>query len=173
MDSLSGSMGEVAQDAAEHWSCRARVAALEQALRPLNPRCRIDDPAGPPVDLETRMAEVECAVAGVFGQRRAMLYIADLVEGSFLWVNRRAGEVLGYPTRQLLESSFLERVHPDDLARTMAVMERLVAGQPICCFRNRHRRADGSFRVFEWTAIADADGETCYAMAIEVTDCTS
>jgi PAS domain S-box-containing protein len=141
-------------------------------LRPLNPRRSIDDPAGSPADLEARKEEVESAVAGVFGHRRAMLFIADLVEGRFLWVNRRAGEVLGYPTRQLLESSFLDRVHPADLPRTMAVMERLAAGESVCCFRNRHRRADGSFRVFEWTAIADADGETCYAMAIEVTDCT-
>jgi len=168
MDWLPRSRGEDANQRAAHWSCQARFVALERALSPLNPRRRGEEAAGSQADPEAMSRDVESAVAALVGHRRAMLYIADLVEGSFLWVNRRAGEVLGYPTRQLLESSFLERVHPEDLARTMAVMERLVAGHSVCCFRNRHRHADGSFRVFEWTAIADADGETCYAMAIEV-----
>jgi PAS domain S-box-containing protein len=166
MDSLSGSTSDFVQADAEHWSCRARLSALERALGPLNPRRRGEGVAGSQAGLEARV--VSGGVGGDFGRRRAMLFVADLVEGSFLWVNQGAAEVLNYPTRQLLESSFLERVHPEDLPRTMAVMERLAAGQPVCCFRNRHRHADGSYRVLEWTAVADADGETCYAMAVEV-----
>jgi PAS domain S-box-containing protein len=167
VDSVQRTPPEAAFVAEDRWSCRSRVAALERVLSPLDPRRWIGS-GGRPADLEARVEAAENALAGVFGDGRAMLFIADLVEGSFLWVNHGAGEVLGYATRQLLESSFLERVHPEDLPRTMAVMERLVAGENVCCFRNRHRHADGSFRVLEWTAIAEADGETCYAMAIEV-----
>lgn len=169
MDFLQGSPAEAARAAADDWGCRSRVAALERVLRPLGALARRVG-SDRPADLEARIEEAESALAGLFGHGREMLFIADLVEGSYLWVNRRAAETLGHPTRFLLESSFLDRVHPEDLPRTMAVMERLVAGQQVCCFRNRHRHTDGSYRVFEWTAVADADGETCYAMAIEVTE---
>jgi hypothetical protein len=49
-------------------------------------------------------------------------------------------------------------------------MERLLAGERTSNFRNRHRDVDGIYRVLEWTAVADADRELCYAMAVEITD---
>jgi PAS domain S-box-containing protein len=99
-----------------------------------------------------------------------MLFIADLVEGRFLWINDTVSDVLGVPMREILESSFLDRVHPDDLSRTMLEMGRLAAGEPTLDFRNRHRHADGTYRVFEWAAAADAEGELCYALAVEAVE---
>jgi len=115
------------------------------------------------------MSAAERAVAGFFEQPLVMLFIADLVEGRFLRVNSKVCEVLGYSEKEILETSFLDRVHPDDHLRTIKEMERLVAGERSSHFRNRHLSSDGDYRTFEWTSVVDENREICYAMAIDVT----
>ena len=51
----------------------------------------------------------------------------------------------------------------------MKEMERLIAGERTMNFRNRYRKADGEYVVFEWSAVVDPNRELCYAMAVEVT----
>jgi PAS domain-containing protein len=89
----------------------------------------------------------ERAAAGFFEQPLVMLVIADLVEGRFLRVNSKVCEVLGYSEKELLET-----------------------GEQTSKFKNRHQDADGNYRTFEWTAVADANRELCYAMAIDVSE---
>lgn len=143
------------------------MTELEKRLRDAGSAARSSDSRWAVGALGADAAAAEQAIAGLLGQRPVMLFVADLVEGRFLWINQTVGEVLGVSVRELLEGSFLDRVHPEDLSRTVREMERLLAGQPTIDFRNRHRHADGSYRVFEWAAIADSEGELCYAMAIE------
>ncbi|MCW8984700.1 MAG: PAS domain-containing protein [Thermoanaerobaculales bacterium] len=107
-------------------------------------------------------------MAGFFEQPLVMLFIADLVEGRYLRVNSKVCEVLGYAEKEILESSFIDRIHPDDHLKTMKEMERLVAGERSSHFRNRHLDSGGKYRTFEWTAVADDNRELCYAMAVEV-----
>jgi PAS domain S-box-containing protein len=114
--------------------------------------------------------EAEQAISRLFAIPDAMLFVVDLVEGRFLQVNHKVSSVLGYSRAELLQSSFLDRVHPDDHPKTMQEMERLVAGERSAGFRNRHLDANGTYKTFEWTAVSDEDGELCYAMAIDVTE---
>lgn len=139
---------------------RARVQVLERELETARAIARERHNASP--------TAAERALAGFFEQPVAMLFIADLVEGRYLRVNGKVCEVLGYSEKELLETSFLDRVHPDDRRKTMREMQRLVAGKQTAHFRNRHRDARGNWHSFEWTAVADPDGELCYAMAVEV-----
>lgn len=118
--------------------------------------------------VRARCAEAERTIGDLLHHNRIMLFVADLVEGRFLWINEEVSKVLGYPERELLESSFLERLHPEDHFATMREMGRLVTGKPTLGFRNRHRGADGRYRVFEWNAVADENREVCYAAAVEV-----
>lgn len=92
--------------------------------------------------------------------------IIDLVEGRSLLIEKTLGAVLGMSEQELMQSSFLERVHPDDRRRTLRIMGRLAGGRMLESFQIRHRHADGSFVVFEWSAVADDAGETCYAVAV-------
>jgi PAS domain S-box-containing protein len=149
---------------------RAWAFALEYRLRGsgLAPRSADSKGLGGALDVDAPAAER--AIAELFDQPRVMLFIADLVEGRFLWVNDTVSEVLGISVREILESSFLDRVHPDDLSRTMLEMGRLAAGESTLDFRNRHRHADGAYRVFDWVATADAEGELCFAAAVEVVE---
>ena len=149
----------------ENRTLRQRVSELQQQVQRL--QRGFDQSGGDP---ESRERAAERAIAGFFEQPLVMLFIADLVEGKFLRVNQKVCDVLGFSRRELLESSFLDRVHPEDRPQTMLEMERLVGGEPTVGFRNRHLAADGSYRTFEWTAVADSDRELCYAMALEVGD---
>ena len=143
---------------------RERIAVLERQLS----RIRVDDTPNP--EPSTGTSAAERAVAGFFEQPLVMLFIADLVEGRYLRVNSKVCEVLGYTEKEILESSFIDRVHPDDHLKTIKEMERLVAGEKSMHFRNRHLDANGNYKTFEWTSIADKNGELCYAMAVVVDD---
>jgi PAS domain S-box-containing protein len=149
----------------ENRALRQRVSVLQHQLQQLQKE--LDSLGG---GQDPREKAAERAIAGFFEQPLVMLFIADLVEGRFLRVNQKVCDVLGFSRQELFESSFLDRVHPDDRRLTMLEMERLVAGAPTVGFRNRHLAADGTYRTFEWTAVADTDRELCYAMAIEVGD---
>ncbi len=149
----------------ENRALRERVAALQRQLQRLT---RGSD--SPNDELDSRERAAERAVAGFFEQPLVMLFIADLVEGRFLRVNQKVCDVLGLSREELLESSFLDRVHPEDRRRTMLEMERLAGGAPTVGFRNRHLASDGMYRTLEWTAVADSNRELCYAMALEVGD---
>jgi PAS domain S-box-containing protein len=142
---------------------RKRVAELERQLS----RYRVEGVSSPISDAKETVAER--AVAGFFEQPLVMIVIADLVEGRFLRVNQKMCDVLACTEEEILESSFLDRVHPDDHLRTMKEMERLIAGERTMNFRNRYRKADGEYVVFEWSAVVDPNRELCYAMAVEVT----
>ena len=100
---------------------RERVAELERQIS----RLRVGDTSNSVPN--PRAPAAERAVAGFFDQPLVMLFIADLVEGRFLRVNSKVCEVLGYSEKEILESSFLDRVHPDDHLQTIKEMERLVA----------------------------------------------
>jgi len=143
---------------------RERIAELERKLS----RIRVGDSPNPLPS--SKASAAERAVAGFFEQPLVMLFIADLVEGRFLRVNSKVCEVLGYSEKEILETSFLDRVHPDDHLRTIKEMERLVAGERSSHFRNRHLNSDGEYRTFEWTSVVDENREICYAMAIDVTE---
>ena len=143
---------------------RERVAGLERQLS----RSRVDEV--PVAVASSRVSAAERAVAGFFEQPLVMLFIADLVEGRYLRVNSKVCEVLGYSEKEILETSFLDRVHPDDHLKTMKEMERLISGERSSHFRNRHLNSDGEYRTFEWTSVVDENREICYAMAIDVTE---
>ena len=148
----------------ENRALRARVAELQQQLEEMRSK-------GSSLEQESGAVETasDRAVAGFFEQPLVMLFIADLVEGRFVRVNKKVSEVLGYSEEDLLKYSFLDRVHPDDRRKTMREMHRLTVGEKTVGFRNRHLDASGVYRTFEWTAVVDPDRELCYAMAIEVT----
>jgi PAS domain S-box-containing protein len=151
---------------------RARVTDLEH--RPGDLGHVEDPPVSEPMHGdstgETRAGAAEKAVDGFFKQSLVMMIIADLVEGRFLRINNKVCEVLGLTEKEILESSFLDRVHPDDIPKTIREMGRLSAGERTTNFQNRHLGADGNYRVFSWSAVADENRELCYAMAIELTE---
>lgn len=68
------------------------------------------------------------------------------LDGRWMTVNRAICELLGYSARELREQSFQQITHPDDLARDLREIERLLAGE-IEAYRmeKRYRHKDGHY----------------------------
>jgi PAS domain S-box-containing protein len=90
-------------------------------------------------------------------------------QGHFIHVNPAWERTLGHSAETMCSRPFIEFVHPDDRAATIA------AATPIFTeaghdrhFRNRYRAADGTYRWLEWTAVRTHEG-LIHAAARDVT----
>ncbi len=92
-------------------------------------------------------------------------------EGYFTRVNPAFERTLGYTSRELTSRPFLDFVHPDDHAATLAEVARQTErGEEVIRFQNRYRHKDGSYRWLEWTSRPDPASRTLVAVARDVSD---
>jgi PAS domain S-box-containing protein len=80
------------------------------------------------------------------------MMLRSLFDGTITAVNPAWTEVLGWRADELVGTSLMDLVHPDDLARTMEGARQLAAGTSLARFDNRYRHRDGSFRWISWAA---------------------
>lgn len=97
-----------------------------------------------------------------------LLCIAD-TEGRFLRLNPEWEQSLGHRLEELEGRRFLDFVHPDDLAGTLAAVADLSQKKDVLNFVNRYRNSEGTYRWIEWRA-ASPDGMHIYAAARDVTE---
>lgn len=83
------------------------------------------------------------------------LMLVARFDGTIHALNPAWYTALNWNEEQLLGSDFMALVHPDDQSATRNAMARLMHGQSISDFKNRYRRADGSYRTIAWTAVPD------------------
>jgi PAS domain S-box-containing protein len=82
----------------------------------------------------------------------------------------RSGKIHASRQPQLLARPFVEFIHPDDLAATLAEIKKMDEGAEVIRFENRYRCKDGSYRWFAWKAPAIPPGQDyLYATARDVT----
>jgi PAS domain S-box-containing protein len=94
-------------------------------------------------------------------------FVVAALDGTYLSVSPAHERLLGWKEEEAVAKPVLDRVHPDDLERTVAEFGKLAAGTPSRGFENRMRHKDGSWRWMSWTAGVD-DGRI-YAVARDVT----
>jgi diguanylate cyclase (GGDEF)-like protein/PAS domain S-box-containing protein len=97
-----------------------------------------------------------------------MLCIANF-EGQFIRLNPAWEKTLGYSESELRQMNFPERVHPDDLERTLAAVERLKQGQSLTNFEHRYQAANGEYQWLAWTAAPCLEDGLIYAVARDIT----
>lgn len=169
---------------AEEGNTAAALARLEacdgpEVLSTLARHCLAIDPEQRPADageivealvahLESRQRRAEEQLVRFFDLSIDLFCIASL-SGTFLRVNDNAVRLLGHPESVLLSRKFLDFVHPDDQATTLAEVEKLGRGETTLRFRNRYRCADGHFVTLEWNARAVPEEGAIYAVARDVT----
>ncbi len=117
--------------------------------------------------MEDALAAKSAELDRYFTTALDLLCIAS-TEGRFLRVNQEWEKVLGYTLPELMGASFLDLVHPDDLAATLEALSVLESQREVLSFENRYRRKDGSYRWIEWRS--RPEGDRIYAAARDVTD---
>ncbi len=90
--------------------------------------------------------------------------------GYFLQVNPAFTRLLGYTRDELLNTTFLDFIHPDDLDATLKELRKLRAGLDTLYFENRYRCKDGSWRWLAWSTPASNEEGILYAVAKDITE---
>jgi PAS domain S-box-containing protein len=138
--------------------------------------------------------EDRCASAGVMGQQvqrwlgeMAERAQADLQRGRFFALsldlmtivgsdgyykelNPAWETILGWPIDELKARPWVEFLHPDDVAPTVAAAESLFGGNSLSHPENRFRCKDGSYRWLHWTGQVIAGQPLIYCVGRDVTD---
>ena len=100
----------------------------------------------------------------------AAVGIAEVnLDGRFVTVNNTLCEITGYPREELLQRSFQEITHPDDLAADIAQASRLLSGElQQYTIEKRYIRKDGSlvFVNLSGSSVRGIDDEVLHFVAI-------
>jgi PAS domain S-box-containing protein len=96
-----------------------------------------------------------------------LLCVAN-TDGYFLRLNLAWERTLGFTAPELIETRFLDFVHPEDVATTLEAIATLSAQQNIVDFVNRYRCRDGTYRWIEWRSVPS--GRLIYAAARDITE---
>ena len=91
-------------------------------------------------------------------------------DGYFKRLNPAFSETLGYSTEEIVGRPFLDFVHPEDHAATLAVVEKLSRGQRTIGLENRYQCKDGSWKWLSWKAYLVAEEGLLYATARDITE---
>jgi PAS domain S-box-containing protein len=103
-----------------------------------------------------------------FAKSIDMLCVLDF-NGYFKRLNPAWERTLGFSRGELTSRPFIEFVHPDDRARTLAQNAQVRGGGQALGFENRYLCKDGSFRWFRWNAAPDSPERVIYSVARDVT----
>lgn len=98
-----------------------------------------------------------------------LLCIADF-DGYFQQLNPAWSTTLGWTAAELQAKPFLEFVHPDDLAATIAEASKLHTGGETISFENRYLCGDGSYKWLAWAAVGVLEEGVIYAVARDITE---
>ncbi|CAG5010358.1 Sensor histidine kinase RcsC [Dyadobacter sp. CECT 9275] len=89
--------------------------------------------------------------------------------GYFQEINPAFGQLLGWDESFLLETSFFDLTHPDDLAKTRAEIAKLTSGEATASFVHRFRKKDGGYLFLQWTATPESVTGNIFAVARDIT----
>lgn len=96
--------------------------------------------------------------------------IAQLdVSGRFIRINPQLCETLGYSPDTMLQGTFQEFTHPDDLSANMSCLDELLTNtQPSCSVEQRFRRSDNTWLWVEVTVslVRATSGAPAYFIAV-------
>lgn len=98
-----------------------------------------------------------------------LLCIANF-DGYFKRLNPAWEKTLGYTKEELFAQPFIDFVHPDDRAATIAEIQKIIAGVETISFENRYRCQGGEYRWLLWSATSFPEEQLIYATARDITD---
>jgi len=137
------------------------MITLERPIRAARAACSVMKPKS------SQASQAEDDSRGFFTQALGLLCIAGF-DGYFMRLNRAWETALGWTIKELTDLPFIEFIHPDDHAATLAAMDELRRGAQKVRFANRYRCRDGSLKWLEWDAVSLPDRGQVYAIARDI-----
>ncbi len=97
---------------------------------------------------------------------RELMLVCDL-EGRISAVNPAATRLLGWREDEMVGSSLVDFLHPEDIAATTEAIARVPVDASPLAIENRYRSRDGGYLLLNWTAVPE-EGRL-HAVARDVT----
>ena len=160
----------------EPYASEYRVQTATGGERWLTARGQVEyDAAGQPIAFPGALADIterkqaEEERDRFFQLSHDMLAIVS-TEGYFLQANPAWSKTLGYTLEELTAQPYIELVHPDDRAVTLAEAAIIAQGVPTIEFENRYRCRDHSYRWISWSVVPFVEQKLLYCVARDVTE---
>lgn len=83
----------------------------------------------------------------IFFERSTELLCTINFDGLFTVISPAWTTLLGYSRSEILNQSFTQFLHPDDVEATQHALEDLKQGKLLQNFENRYQTKDGSYRI--------------------------
>ena len=116
----------------------------------------------------TSKQEMQSELDRVFRLSLDMIAVVNF-DGMFEKLNPSWERVLGFTEEEIKSTVFYDFVHPDDLERTAAEAQRIMAGEASQRFENRYRCKDGQYRWLSWNAMPLLDQARIYCVVRDIT----
>ncbi|RAI94152.1 PAS domain-containing hybrid sensor histidine kinase/response regulator [Algoriphagus yeomjeoni] len=102
-------------------------------------------------------------------------FSSDLVcvagtDGFFKKVSPSFHQILGWDMDTLLNKSFFELIHPDDVDKTALELEKLSNGIPTINFIHSFKTIDGSYKALQWMASPEPDTGNIFAIGRDISE---
>jgi len=98
------------------------------------------------------------------------LHIICTQEGIIVQVNNACKNILGYDKEELINRSFIELLHKEDIENTLKEMKYLEQGKSSYLFENRYKHKNGTYINLIWSANKDMKNSLIYASAQNITN---
>ncbi|MGG6296010.1 GAF domain-containing protein [Leptolyngbya sp. AN02str] len=85
-------------------------------------------------------------------------------DGYFKRLNPGWRKILGYTAAELMAKPFIDCVHPDDRDKTLAKVQRVIAGSDRVTVENRYRSRKGAYHRVAWQISQMPGRQTIYAV---------
>ena len=113
-------------------------------------------------ETEERLRKGERKFRAIYEQAPTGIAILDSLSGRFIQINRKYCDITGYSQEEMLDRTFQELTHPDDLQGDLEHMQQLLSGQ-ITSFKMEKRYLRKNGEVI-WVNL------TCVPLWLESTD---
>ena len=91
-------------------------------------------------------------------------------DGYFLEVNKSLINILGYSKAELVSQSFINFIHPEDLAKTNSELSNLKKGENTLSFSNRYIAKNNEVIHLQWISTINTDTGKVFAIARNISN---
>ena len=121
------------------------------------------------IEIKNKLLNIKEEFNSFFELSINLQLIANVNDGKVVQINSAAKSILGYEIDELLNTTFLDLVHPDDVQTTINEMNKLSNGEIIYYFENRYKHKNGTYIHLAWSATTNTENNLIYATAQDTT----